>query len=344
MEAVSSFPTDIQVSQATRTATESANQFLLKFSHKESPLLLQTPVAHMPGGFHKWGRRLSCDLVFPLSHAMLFEWIQKLETFSIHHLFENQQTWFQGDLTEEEIDNLFVPPMMVSKLDNTFTIRCHLGSSLRIFDHEEKPIPHDDKFVTAAPVVCLMEIVGIRCSSKNFKLEIEIKQIQVLQDKSGITPVKQQDTLVKQQDTLVKQQDTLVKQQDTLVKQQDTPVKQQDTLVKQQDTLVKQQDTPVKQQDTLVKQQDTPVKEQDTLVKEQDTLVKEQDTLVKETQNTVEDEYEDEGEEGEEGEDAVVLLYNKALQKGVMARDLGVLQYLEGKGFGNTQLLLQPTL
>ena len=184
------FPTveELKVGNATKTVGNTTQQFLLKtFLEGEKPLFVKTPTGNMKQGFIKSANnKYFCDLAFATDESEFFEWIEKMEQYCIAHLYQHQRKWFQTELSLDNIGDLFISPFKIHKASKTYSIRCgisDLGNSFQIFDVGKRAIQYDETFLTQAPVICVLEIVGIRCTPRNFQLEIEMKQMMQLQEK-----------------------------------------------------------------------------------------------------------------------------------------------------------------
>jgi hypothetical protein len=382
-------PGQIHVGKATRIVGETATQFLLKTQLVQGkPFLIQTQKCMMKQGFQKASspgsmKRMACDLVFSVHDSEFFDWIEKLESFCVDYLFQNQKLWFQTDLSVEDVENLFVSPFKIFKSSKTYQLRCHitdLGQSLKIFDAEKRPISYDETFQTDAPVVGILEVVGIRCSQKHFQIDIELKQLLQLPNKTREEEVAcliqggpEQATSFAQGATTLAQGATSFAQGATTLAQGATTLAQgADTLAKEATTFTQGADTLAKEATTVAQGADTVAKEADTVAKEAALLLPEAALLLPEAQGlpvlpeavqqvlqeagssvheadddsgnveeTVSDEpYRELDDDNEDLPKDNDELYARVLEKANMARDLGVLNYLESKKIGNTQLFL----
>ena len=382
-------PGQIHVGKATRIVGETATQFLLKTQLVQGqPFLIQTQKCMMKQGFQKASspgsmKRMACDLVFSVHDSEFFDWIEKLESFCVDYLFQNQKLWFQTDLSVEDVENLFVSPFKIFKSSKTYQLRCHitdLGQSLKIFDAEKRPISYDETFQTDAPVVGILEVVGIRCSQKHFQIDIELKQLLQLPNKTreeevacliqggpeqatsfaqgatsfaqGATTLAQGATTFTQGATTFTQGATTFTQEaDTLAQGATTFTQEADTLAQGADTLAQGADTVAEGAALLLPEaalllpeaQGLPVLPEavQQVLQEAGSSVHEADDDSGNVEETVSDEpYREVDDDNEDLPKDNDELYARVLEKAKMARDLGVLNYLESKKIGNTQLFL----
>jgi hypothetical protein len=364
-------PGQIHVGKATRIVGETATQFLLKTQLVQGqPFLIQTQKCMMKQGFQKASspgsmKRMACDLVFSVHDSEFFDWIEKLESFCVDYLFQNQKLWFQTDLSVEDVENLFVSPFKIFKSSKTYQLRCHitdLGQSLKIFDAEKRPISYDETFQTDAPVVGILEVVGIRCSQKHFQIDIELKQLLQLPNKtreeevacliqggplSATSHTSEAYTLAKDATLLLPEAQGL-----PVLPEAVQQVLQEAALAKQllpeassslpEAALAKQllPEASLSLPEAALAKQLLP--EASSSLPEA-APAKQLLPDADDNSGNVEETVSDEPYRGLDDEDLPKdndELYARVLEKAKMARDLGVLNYLESKKIGNTQLFL----
>jgi hypothetical protein len=147
-------------------------------------------------------------------------WLERLEERGHKTLLQNQTEWFQTEMTEEDMENLFISPfkMVKGKGGKQFSVRTTfpLDKTLKIFDEKRQQVDYEwdnlgslftdetrckqlhmneqpltpCSLITADKVGVLnvqrcktiVEVVGIKCSPRNFHLELEVKQIMMVQE------------------------------------------------------------------------------------------------------------------------------------------------------------------
>ena len=166
------------------TAIAGGNYFIRCLTGKQKPLYIQPPKCHSKSGVVKTGKRMYIDLVFKHDDEQFIEWIEKLENLCQTKIFDNREKWFESGLEMHDIENSFTPAMKIYKSGKMYIIRANipvrLGKcGLKIYDEQENdvdPETIDDKI----PLMTILEIQGIKCSSRNFQLELEVKQMMTL--------------------------------------------------------------------------------------------------------------------------------------------------------------------
>jgi hypothetical protein len=152
------------------------------------PLYIQTPKCKTKQGIVKSGKKMYSDLVFTHDDEEFIQWLETLETTIRKLIFDNRTKWFDIELSEEDIENYFAPTIKIFKSGKMYLLRVNANSktsgaitvsNMKIYDENEQPVEMDtidDK----TTMITIVEIQGVKCSSKSFQIEIEIKQIMVL--------------------------------------------------------------------------------------------------------------------------------------------------------------------
>ena len=182
IEPNASFPFD-QLVLSTPTFVNSGNYFI-KYAYNGSPLYIQPPKCVTKQGIIKGGKKMYCDLLFTNEHESLIQWIENLETYSQNYIFQHRAQWFESELEMHDIENSFTSSIKVFKSGKFYIIRTtiptRLGKcTLKIFNEDEEEVPYEN-IKDMTPVVTIWEIVGIKCSSRSFQIDIEVKQMMVI--------------------------------------------------------------------------------------------------------------------------------------------------------------------
>lgn len=150
----------------------------------QKPFYIQPPKCVTKQGIVKAGKKLVSDLLFKHEDESFTEFLESLETFCRTQLFLNKDKWFDSDLTENDIEESFVPTAKLYKSGKLHSVRVNipirLGKcSLKIFNEDEQDIDIES-IVETTHIMSILEVQGIRCSARNFQLELEVKQMMVL--------------------------------------------------------------------------------------------------------------------------------------------------------------------
>ncbi len=152
------------------------------------PFYIQTPKCKTKQGVVKSGKKLYSDLVFTHEDEEFIQWLETLETTVRKMIYENRTKWFDGDLTEEDIENYFTPTIKLYKSGKMYLVRVNANSktsgsitvsNMKIYDENESVVEMES-IDEKTSMITIVEVQGVKCSSKSFQIEIELKQIMVL--------------------------------------------------------------------------------------------------------------------------------------------------------------------
>ena len=128
--------------------------------------------------------------MFDKNAEALINWFENLEVRCQKLIFEKKDTWFQTNLEENDIESAFNSVIRVYKSGKYYLVRTNVRNnssnipSIKIYDEHEIPLTMDD-ITSETEIISILEIQGIKFTSRNFQIEIELKQIMVL-DKEPI--------------------------------------------------------------------------------------------------------------------------------------------------------------
>ena len=163
------------------------NHFIRCFSNKQQkPLYLQPPKCKIKSGIIKAGKKMYCDLIFTQDDEQFIEWLDNFESLCQTRIFENREKWFESTLEKHDIENSFSPSIKLYKAGKQYTMRVNIPtrlgkSTLKVYNEQEEDISMDN-LKEGNSVITILEFQGIKCSSRNFQLEIEAKQMMLLND------------------------------------------------------------------------------------------------------------------------------------------------------------------
>jgi len=168
-------------------AVAGGNHFIRCFANKQQkPLYLQPPKCKLKNGIVKVGKRMYCDFIFTQADEELIEWIDKFESLCQDRIFENREKWFESTLEKHDIENSFSSTIKLYKAGKQYSMRVNvptrLGkSALKVYNEQEEDIDIDS-LKEGSSVIAILEFQGIKCSARNFQVEVEVKQMMLLSD------------------------------------------------------------------------------------------------------------------------------------------------------------------
>ena len=177
------FPFDKLV--LTNPSFMNSGTYFIRYLVNDNPLYIQPPKCVTKQGVIKCGKKTYCDMLFTNENESFIHWIEELENYSQKYIYNNRSKWFESDLEMNDIENSFTPTLKLYKSGKFYIIRTivptRLGKCiLKIFNENEMDLPIES-IQESTNVITIWEIQGIKCSSRSFQIDIEIKQMMVLQ-------------------------------------------------------------------------------------------------------------------------------------------------------------------
>ena len=159
--------------------------YFTKLYNENESLYIQTPKGTTRQGFVKSSRKIHNDLLFNKEDEQFIQWVLDLENKCIELLYNYSADWFQSPLEMADIENAFNTILKLNKT-NGYVIRSNVKIHtmtkepvIKVYNQSETPLSmeHVSKNTN---IITIMEIQGIKFTSKSFQLETEIKQVMVL--------------------------------------------------------------------------------------------------------------------------------------------------------------------
>jgi hypothetical protein len=160
--------------------------YFTKIQYNNKPLYIQTTKSLSRQGFVKSGKKYYCDLMFDQNSVTLINWFEKLEETCQKLIYEKSDTWFQNALEMSDVESAFNSIIRIYKSGKFYLVRTNIKSSsltsdpaVKIYNENEIPVPFQD-ITNETNLISILEIQGIKFTSRNFQIEIELKQIMVV--------------------------------------------------------------------------------------------------------------------------------------------------------------------
>jgi hypothetical protein len=142
-------------------------------------LFIQTPKSLTKQGFVKSGKKVYTDLMFDNNDTVFINWIENLETKCQELIFSKGQNWFETKLEKDDIESAFTSPFKIFKSGKFYLLRVNVKQNIKIYDDNDQIITSDD-ISADKMLISILEIQGIKFTSRNFQIEIELKQSMVV--------------------------------------------------------------------------------------------------------------------------------------------------------------------
>jgi len=159
--------------------------YFTKIENNSKPLYIQTSKSLTRQGFVKTGKKYYCDLMFDKNSESIIHWFENLEEKCHKLIYEKKEAWFQGNLEEPDIETAFNPLIRVYKSGKYYLLRTNVKNTkddipaVKIYNEKEIPLSITD-IKPETEIMCILDIQGIKFTTRNFQIEIELKQVMAL--------------------------------------------------------------------------------------------------------------------------------------------------------------------
>jgi hypothetical protein len=172
--------------------------YFTKLLKLTKPIYVEFSKCKLKQSITKSTKKMYCDLIID---SDVDKWIFNLEKKCKQLLIEKSSFWFENSLKASDMDTVFVPSVKNTNTNNILKTNIKLSlltgqPDVKIF-HEERT-SKDEKLTIDTlnqqlqnPLICIIEIQGIKFSEKSFQLEYEIKQILICNEE----PVKVEEDM-----------------------------------------------------------------------------------------------------------------------------------------------------
>ena len=149
-------------------------------------LYIEAPKCLTKQGFIKNGKKMCCELMFTNNDEEFIHWMENLEENCQKLIYSKKESWFQNELEMDDIETAFTAPLRVYKSGKFYLLRVNLKMNyttnlpvIKIYNEYETPLTTDDIKVDTQ-MISIIEIQGIKFTSKSFQIEMEMKQVMIM--------------------------------------------------------------------------------------------------------------------------------------------------------------------
>lgn len=176
-------------------------------------LFIQPPKSLTKQGFIKSGKKIYTDLMFDNNDTVFINWIENLEARCQELIYSKRDSWFESKLEKDDIESAFTSPFKIFKSGKYYLLRVNVKPNIKIYDEKDQIVPLDS-ITSDKTIISILEIQGLKFTSRNFQIEIELKQSMVVSpdpflDECFIKkPTKKDTILVKQSEKIVQKHES----------------------------------------------------------------------------------------------------------------------------------------
>jgi len=159
--------------------------YFTKIEYNKKPLYIQTTKSLTRQGFIKTGKKYYCDLMFDKNSESLIHWFENLEEKCQKLIYEKRESWFQNSLEEADIETAFNSLIRVYKSGKYYLVRTNVKSTrtdepaVKIYNENEVSLKMSE-ITPETNIISILEIQGIKFTSRSFQIDIELKQVMAL--------------------------------------------------------------------------------------------------------------------------------------------------------------------
>lgn len=159
--------------------SQPASTYLTRIIFNNKPLFIQAPKCITKNGFVKVGKKIYCDLMFTNEDTIIIDWMEKLENKCQELLFVKRESWFETEMTKEDIETSFSSPFKIYKSGKYYILRVNVKPNIKIFNENGSEVVMEE-VKPEATMISILDIHGIKFTARNFQMEIELKQSMVV--------------------------------------------------------------------------------------------------------------------------------------------------------------------
>jgi hypothetical protein len=143
-------------------------------------IYLQLPRCLTKQGIVKNNSKMYCDLMFNNNEKDIIEWFENFEAICQKKIYDNRELWFHNNVDMNDVEEMMNPIMRSFKSGKNILIRTHIKNSKCVAYDENQKLVNLEELKAEDYIIPLINIDGIKFTSKDFKIEIYLTQIMVL--------------------------------------------------------------------------------------------------------------------------------------------------------------------
>lgn len=165
--------------------------YFTKLRYYGEPLYFQSPKLFTRNGIVETNKTNYIDLLFTNENESFIAWLENLETHIHQLIYEKRNLWFNNELELSDIESAFTSSIKPYKGGKFFLVRSNIlknklynsaKPSCLIFDEHENTLTTND-ITNETKLITIIDVQGVKFSSKNFQIELVTKQLMVINNK-----------------------------------------------------------------------------------------------------------------------------------------------------------------
>ena len=165
--------------------------YFTKLNYSGEPVYIQSPKCLTKQGIVVTEKKAYCDLMFSRDDEEILNWFEDLEKNLCSLIYDKRKSWFDNDLYLEDIENHFTSPTRGYKGGKFHLVRVNIIYNKRIQEtsvscyNKKGEQVNSDEIKENVKIIPLLEIQGIKFSSRSFQLEMVLKQVMIIEEENN---------------------------------------------------------------------------------------------------------------------------------------------------------------
>ena len=177
-------PFDFSLLHLANPSLINNNNYFSKISQgsMKKNLYLQLPKCTTKQGIVKSSSKSYCELCYGITEKTIIEFLENLEKHILDEIYKNRELWFYNadSMTLEDIEDLMTPLIKTYKHGKNFLLKNNIKlDKFKIYDENENNVTIDD-YNLSHEFIPLININGVKFSSKNFSIDLVLTQMMVI--------------------------------------------------------------------------------------------------------------------------------------------------------------------
>ena len=160
-------------------STLSGGSYFTRLLIDNKSIFIQTPKCLTKQGFIKSGKKNYTDIMLNNNDTIFINWIEQLETCCQELMFDKSNSWFETKLDKDDIETAFTSPFKLYKSGKFYLLRVNVNPNIKIFNENNSVLGITDVALDNM-LISILEIEGIRFTSRNFQIEFALKQSMIV--------------------------------------------------------------------------------------------------------------------------------------------------------------------
>ena len=139
-------------------------------------MYLQLPKVTTKQGIIKNKDKTYCDLMFTSANKELIHWFEQLEKTCQELIFNKKDLWFHNEISKEDIEEMMNPIIRPYKSGKYFLVRVYIKNNKCTAFDEDRKVIELDKLSIDDEIIPIINLEGIKFSSRTIQLEIILTQ------------------------------------------------------------------------------------------------------------------------------------------------------------------------